>query len=214
MNVAVLAAPQKTRVLARIGWVLLLLGGLFAAANAVMFMTVEGHGSPQFKARLLGEPLMGWSHAMGGAVAAIIGPFQFLSFIRNRYRTVHVWLGRIYLISVLAGGLAGLYFGLKSVGGDIAARGFTLLAIIWLSTGSLAYAAIRRRDVIAHRRWMIRNYALTFAAATLRVELFALLASGVAFAVAYKIVAWSSWVPNLAIVETWLRRARAVDRRP
>ena len=42
-------------------------------------MTVDGHGSPQIKARFLSEPLMGWSSTMGGAVAAIIGLFQFLT---------------------------------------------------------------------------------------------------------------------------------------
>jgi uncharacterized membrane protein len=213
MNVAALSRPQISRALVRLGWVLLLLGALFAAGNAVLFMTVDGHGAPQFKARLLGEPLMGWSHTMGGAVAAIIGPFQFLRFLRNRYQAVHVWLGRIYLLSVLAGGLAGLYFARISLGGDTAAFGFTILAIAWLFTGSMAYLAIRRRDLLTHRRWMIRNYALTFAAATLRIELLALLTSGVTFAVAYKTVAWSSWVPNLLVAETWLRRAKAVDRR-
>jgi hypothetical protein len=216
MNVAALSTPEKNRVLERIGWILLLLGALFAAGNAVMFMTVENYGSPQIKARFLSIPLAGWSHAMGGAIAAIIGPFQLLSFVRNRYRPVHVWLGRTYLLSVLAGGLAGLYFALGSLGGvslggDTAAVGFTVLAIVWLYTGSMAYFAIRRRDVLAHRRWMIRNYALTFAAATLRIELVALLTSGVTFAVAYKTVAWSSWVPNLAIVETWLRTRETVD---
>ena len=62
---------------------------------------------------------------------------------------------------------------------------------------------------------MIRNYALTFAAATLRIELVALLMSGVSFTVAYTTVAWSSWVPNLLVVETWLRwrgGPQAVDR--
>ena len=51
---------------------------------------------------------------------------------------------------------------------------------------------------------MIRNYALTFAAVTLRIELFALIAAGVPFA--YKTVAWSSWLPNLLVVEGWIRR--------
>ena len=216
MNVAALSPPQSSRALVRIGWVVLLLGALFAATNAVLFMTVDGHGSPQIKARFLSEPLMGWSHTMGGAVAAIIGPFQFLSCLRNRYRAVHVWLGRIYLLSVLAGGLAGLYFAGSASAGDGAGKGFTFLAIAWLFTGSMAYIAIRRRDILTHRRWMIRNYALTFAAATLRVELAALLMSGVSFTVAYPTVAWSSWVPNLLIVETWLRwrgGPQAVDRR-
>ena len=171
MNVASSTMPGRTVWLPRIGWAFMFVGALFAAGNAILFMTVDGFGGPDLKTRFLGEPLIGWAHTMGGAVAVLIGPFQFLSVVRNRFRRVHVWMGRVYLTAVLAGGLAGLYFAPTSLGGPITAIGFTLLAIIWLYTGSMAYLAIRRRDIAAHRRWMIRNYALTFAAVTLRIEL-------------------------------------------
>lgn len=97
---------------------LLLVGAVFAALNAVLFMTVEGHGSVNIRARMLDAPILGWTHTMGGALAALIGPFQFLSVIRNRYRPVHVWLGRFYLLCVLASGLAGLYFALMRMAGS------------------------------------------------------------------------------------------------
>lgn len=197
----------------RIGWTLMLLAALFAALNAVLFMLVEGHGGPAIRARFFETPSMGWLHAMGGAVAAAIGPFQFIRALRDRYRRAHVWLGRTYLIAVLLGGLAGLYFAPGSVGGADTALGFTLLALAWLYTGVMAYVAIRRGDVNAHRRWMIRNFALTFGAATLRLELIALTALGVPGSIAYAIVAWSSWVPNMAIVELWMRRSRTRSAR-
>ena len=82
MNVAAVVARQGHVWLPRIGWALMLLGAVFAAGNAVLFMTVDGHGGPESKARLLGEPLMGWSHTMGGALALLIGPFQFVRGIR------------------------------------------------------------------------------------------------------------------------------------
>jgi HlyD family secretion protein len=40
------------------------------------------------------------------------------------------------------------------------------------------------RDIAAHRRWMVRNFALTFAAVTLRLWLPSAMASGVAFELA------------------------------
>ena len=52
----------------------------------------------------------------------------------------------------------------------------------------------------------LANYALTFAAATLRVELALLIVSGPPGLGAFKTVAWSTWVSNLAIVEGWIRR--------
>jgi mannose-6-phosphate isomerase-like protein (cupin superfamily) len=56
-------------------------------------------------------------------------------------------------------------------GGPIARLGFAGLALAWLVTGTCAYRAIRAGNVALHRRWMVRNFALTFAAVTLRLWL-------------------------------------------
>lgn len=208
MNATVLTASAATSNWKRVGWVLLLLGGLFAAGNAVMFMLVGGHGSPEIKERFFATAIAGWSHAFGGAIAALIGPFQLITRVRTSWPKVHRWLGRTYLIAVLAGGLAGLYFAPVSSAGTVGRVGFATLAVFWLFSGTRAYLAIRRGKVQEHRRWMLRNYALTFGAATLRIELPLLIIAGVSFPVAYTMVAWISWVPNWLVVEAWLRRRR------
>jgi uncharacterized membrane protein len=207
MNVSVASVPASgSRVLARTGWGLMLICALLAAGNALMFMFIEPHGHPGIKARFFGSEVAGWAHTMGGAIAVLIGPFQFLSGLRARLPAVHVWMGRTYLLAVLAAALGGLYFAPTSVGDVPGTVGFSVLAVLWLYTGSMAFAAIRRRDVATHRRWMIRNYALTFAAATLRIELGMLQFGGLTFDVAFPIVAWSSWTLNALAVELWLRR--------
>lgn len=212
MNVTALTASAATSNWKRVGWVLLLLGALFAAGNAVMFMLVHDHGSPDIKSRFFATALAGWAHTMGGAVAVLIGPFQLITKLRTSMPRVHVWMGRTYLLAVLAGGLGGLFFGPMSTAGAVGSVGFTTLALFWLYSGAQAYIAIRRGDVQVHRRWMLRNYALTFAAATLRIQLPLLIMSGMAFHMAYTTVAWSSWVPNWLAVEAWLRRRKAVAR--
>jgi uncharacterized membrane protein len=209
MNVTALAAPAASN-WKRIGWVLLLLGALFAASNAVMFMLMPEHGSPSIKGRFFATALAGWAHAMGGAVAALIGPFQLIAKIRTTWPRVHVWMGRIYLLAVLSGALGGLYFAPRGDAGVFGNIGFATLAIFWLYSGAQAYLAIRRGNVQIHRRWMLRNYALTFAAATLRIQLPLLIIGGLAFQAAYTTVAWSSWVPNWLAVEWWLRKRKAV----
>lgn len=45
------------------------------------------------------------------------------------------------------------------------------VALAWLYSGGRAWRAIRERDLTDHRRWMIRNFALTFSAVTLRLYL-------------------------------------------
>jgi uncharacterized membrane protein len=91
-------------------------------------------------------------------------------------------------------------------GGPVARAGFACLAVAWLASGLLAYRAIRGRDEAAHRRWMIRNFSLTFAAVTLRLWLPAAMAAGVPFATAYPVIAWLCWMPNVAVAEAvWNR---------
>jgi uncharacterized membrane protein len=211
MNVTALAAPAASN-WKRVGWVLLLLGGVFAAGNAVIFMLMQDFGSPDIKHRFFATALAGWAHTMGGAVAALIGPFQLITKIRTTWPQVHVWMGRTYLIAVLAGALGGLSFAPNSTAGTMGSIGFTTLSIFWLYSGAQAYVAIRRGNVQAHRRWMLRNYSLTFAAATLRIQLPLLIIGGLTFPVAYTMVAWSSWVPNWLAVEWWLRKRKAVAR--
>jgi uncharacterized membrane protein len=210
MNVSALTVPAGTGNWKRVGWVLLVLAGLFAAGNAVMFLLVDGHGSADIKERFLATAVAGYAHGFGGAIAALIGPFQLITRLRTSWPKVHGWMGRIYLLAVLAGGLSGLYFGPQTSAGPVAAAGFTALAVFWLYSGTRAYISIRRGDVQAHRRWMLRNFALTLGAATLRIELpLLIIFGGLSFQVAYTIVAWSSWAPNWLIVEAWLRRRRA-----
>jgi hypothetical protein len=49
--------------------------------------------------------------------------------------------------------------------------GFGILAVLWFLTGLEAYRTVRRGNIEAHRRWMIRNFALTLAAVIPRNQL-------------------------------------------
>ena len=194
----------------RIGWSLLLLGAVLAAANAFLFAFVGGYLDPVQKSRMFEIPAIGYAHTLGGAVASLIGPFQFVGALRRRYPRWHVWLGRTYLVCVGSGALAGLYLSPHSAARNTFGIAFIALALAWLYTGAMAYTTIRARQVDAHRRWMIRNYALTYAAVTLRIEMpLLIVVGGVSPMTALDIIGWFCWVPNLVLVELWMRRRRA-----
>jgi uncharacterized membrane protein len=144
-----------------------------------------------------------------GYIALIaLSPLQFSSRMRNARPELHRWMGRLYLgIGVLVGGVAGLYVAFHAFGGVISSAGFACLALGWLYSGLRAYLAIRARDIVAHRRWMVRNFALTFAAVTLRLYLPVPLAAGLDFESAYRAIAWLCWVPNLVLAEMLFNRA-------
>ena len=59
---------------------------------------------------------------------------------------------------------------------------------------------------------MTRNFALTFAAVTLRLQM-PLLAMGFGEEMGYRIVAWSCWIPNLLVAEWLVRRAGSTPAR-
>jgi uncharacterized membrane protein len=153
------------------------------------------------------------THIAGAMLATIIGPFQFLpQIITNRYLKLHRWLGRTYLVGILFGGLAGLYMAFLAYGGLPARLGFGLLAMVWLFSGFMAYRHIRRKEIQSHRQWMVRNYALTFAAVTLRLWLIVFQVAEVEFIEAYITVAWLCWVPNLMVAEVIVNRIRPIRR--
>jgi uncharacterized membrane protein len=183
---------------------------LAIAGYALIAYTLVPVGSlvhPDMRAGFEANALPITVHALAAAFALALGPFQFSTNLRVTRPSLHRLLGRLYLgVGVLVGGLSGLYLSFYAFGGPVAQAGFGCLAIAWLYTGARAFLAIRVRDVAAHRRWMTRNFALAFAAVTLRLWLPAAMIAGLPFAAAYAAIAWLCWVPNLAIAEKLLRK--------
>ena len=72
-------------------------------------------------------------------------------------------------------------------------------------TGAVALLRARQRRFHAHRAWMMRNYSLTFAAATVRLAALPFLILTRDPVVAITCTFWS-WVLNLALAEWLMRR--------
>jgi len=160
--------------------------------------------SPDMKANFIANSTVLYTHVFASITALLLGPFQFSTKLRSLYQNIHRWMGRIYLaVGVLIGGLSGLYLSQYATGGIVAQTGFACLALLWLFTGLRAYISIRAGDIKQHRIWMLRNYALTFAAVTLRLYLPLSMVSGLEFTSAYVVIAWLCWVPNLVFIEWW-----------
>lgn len=196
--------------MSRTAFALLAVLSFAVAGYAIYAYTVLAPGAtvhPSMRATYAEHGLAIRLHVFASAVALILGPFQFLPGLRARRPELHRWSGRVYLgVGVLVGGLAGLVMATHAYGGMVSKLGFGALAVAWLATGAFAYRAILDGDAWAHRRWMIRNFALTFAAVTLRLQLPAAMALRFPFEVAYPLIAWTCWVPNLLVAEAWLRR--------
>ncbi|HEX3933609.1 MAG TPA: DUF2306 domain-containing protein [Puia sp.] len=176
------------------------------------FMDLAHQGLLQSKPReLLGT---GWYlpvfylHISCGGLALLIGWTQFSPRLRTRYLRMHRRVGTVYVASVAASSCAGCCLALFATGGLISVMGFGLLAVTWLFTDIMAYTSIRRLDIPRHQEWMIRNYALTFAAVTLRIYLPLSQLLHLNFLTAYPTIAWLCWVPNLLIAQWIISRTR------
>jgi len=141
-------------------------------------------------------------HITFGGIALLTGWTQFSQKIRDRYLNIHRTIGKIYVSSVTLSSIAGFYIALFASGGITSTLGFGGLATAWFFTVSMAYTRILKRDIKQHENWMIRNYALTFAAVTLRFYLpFATQLMHWDFITSYRIISWLCWVPNLIVAE-------------
>ena len=144
-------------------------------------------------------------HALGGAIALLVGPLQFVSRFRESNWNRHRLLGWIYCGAVLLGWCASLWIAPHSQTGWIASVGFLALGAAWIVATALAVRFILRGDAVRHQRWMIRSFALTAAAITLRMYLPLIFVFHWPFAIAYPAIAWLCWIPNALTVELYLR---------
>jgi len=78
------------------------------------------------------------------------------------------------------------------------------MAFAWLTCASMAYIAIRRRQIPARKEWMIRSYVVTYGFVVFRaLQDSKLMASFKTEALALN--AWLCWVILLLIVEMALQ---------
>ncbi|GIG39171.1 DUF2306 domain-containing protein [Cellulomonas phragmiteti] len=156
-------------------------------------------------------------HIVSASLALVLGPLQLLGRLRRRRPGLHRATGRVYLVAVGVGSLSGLAVLPVNSAGLVGVFGFGTLAVLWALTAARGLRAVRSGDVAGHQAWMLRNYALTFAAVTLRLWLGVLMGArlalgadpGAAFADAYAAVPFLCWLPNLVVAE-WLVRRRGL----
>ncbi|WP_338589603.1 DUF2306 domain-containing protein [Paenibacillus sp. Y5S-9] len=147
-------------------------------------------------------------HIVTAIFALIIGPFQLFMKPTNDRKRWHRLLGYGYVLSITVSGIVSVYLSLFATGGWIAGLGFMSLDVLWVATTLIATRKIMAKDIEAHKVWMLRSYALTFAAVTLRIWLAPLNLLLGDFEAAFRVVAWVCWIPNLLVIEAVIFRMR------
>ena len=197
-----------------VSWAVMTVLALFVAVYGGLVAFLPGFGPPFVGERKIAMPLALYGHVVGGLLALALGPWQLNERLRHRALNRHRWIGRAYVFAVLVGGIGGLALSTVSIGGLVTHLGFGMLAVLWLGSTTMAWIRIRGRDRVAHRRWMIRSYALTLAAVALRIYLPVSAAMQIPFEEAYQAISWFCWVPNLVVAEWIILRERARELQP
>lgn len=208
---------QSAQILLRAGWGMITLMALAIAGFTVIYFDFRPDTfflgtKPVF---LVQDPVWRtafYIHITSSMLCLALGPFQFLQGWRKKHLRWHRLAGKIYVVSILLLGCpTGLYMAFFANGGFPTALGFFLLSLVWWYATYMAWHTIRRRDVQAHRRWMVRSFALAFSAVTLRIIWMPLLSlfTPIPHDTILHITAYLNWIPNLVVAELLLRRYAA-----
>ena len=156
------------------------------------------------------HPILTMIHVVPGLLFMALGPFQFSRSIRARHVQWHRWNGRIFVACGLIIGTSALLmsFAMPSIGGVNQAAATVLFGSFFLFALSKAVWHISRREIILHRQWMIRAYAVGLAVATIRPII------GIFFATSpllgltpyqfFGTAFWIGFVLHLIATEAWI----------
>ncbi|TBL72646.1 DUF2306 domain-containing protein [Paenibacillus thalictri] len=101
-------------------------------------------------------------HVVFACIAMLSGLINFSNRIIAKHRKFHRINGYLYLVSVIMVDLTSGFMAPYSTGGKLNSIAFNMLNIVWLLMTVTAIVQIRKKQVVKHRKWMIRSYAFCF----------------------------------------------------
>jgi uncharacterized membrane protein len=146
-------------------WISLGLTTLFVFITSEVFLVADYPMYHVYRLQVIADRHFLIPHTICGLVALLAGPVQFSSRFRQRYLKFHRLLGRMYVISVFIGA----YTGIALAAGRPGLPGTSMQAAAWIVCTTAAFITARNRQIIQHRQWMARSYAVTFTFVSSRV---------------------------------------------
>ena len=146
-------------------WALLALTTLFVFITSEVLLFTDYPMYHAYRLQVIADRHLLIPHTLAGIFALLIGPINFSTRIRQRYLQLHRILGRIYVISVFVGSFTGMALAYGRPGFP----GTSMQAAAWMVCTTAAFIAARNRQIVVHRQWMIRSYAVTFTFVSSRV---------------------------------------------
>lgn len=144
-------------------------------------------------------------HVFSSLFALLAGFTQFSKKLLKERPRLHRVMGYTYVINILMiTGPAGLLMSFYANGGISSRIGFVLLSVLWIAFTAIALYKAVKKQFMAHRVFMIRSFALTLSAVSLRIwKVIIANFTEMAPMDRYRVIAWLGWVLNLLIAE-WI----------
>ncbi|MFD2940507.1 DUF2306 domain-containing protein [Flavobacterium notoginsengisoli] len=145
-------------------------------------------------------------HVYSAIFVLLSGFTQFNSYLLKKWPLVHRNIGKLYVFTVLfLSAPSGLFIGVFANGGLYSQISFVSLSVLWFYFTLKGLLTIKNKNIKLHKTFMLRSFALTFSAITLRlwkvILVFIFHPSPMDL---YQIIAWIGWIPNLLILEYYL----------
>jgi uncharacterized membrane protein len=146
-------------------WISLGLITLFVFITSEVLLLTDYPMYHAYRLQVIADRQLLIPHTLAGVIALLAGPLQFSSRFRQRHLKFHRVLGRLYVICVFVGSFTGIAL----AAGRPGLPGTSMQAATWMVCTTAAFLTARNRQIIQHRQWMARSYAVTFTFVSSRV---------------------------------------------
>lgn len=141
-------------------------------------------------------------HIFAGMFCIGTALVQFSRVILKKAKAIHRWSGRVYVFVVLfLGAPTGLYMSFFAKGSFWERALFIFMAVFWFFTTLKGLQMILKKNVLAHKVWMIRSYAMAMTAVTFRVYHLIFYVMDWDHLKSYEISLWISVIGNMLVAE-------------
>jgi uncharacterized membrane protein len=166
MQTSTLLAPSSERSrFQTVIWISLGLTALFVFITSEVLLFTDYPMYHAYRLQVIADRHLLIPHTLCGIIALVAGPIQFSSRLRQRHLKFHRILGRTYVISVFIGAATGVALATGRPGFP----GTSMQAAAWVVCTTAAFLTARNRQILQHRQWMARSYAVTFTFVSSRV---------------------------------------------
>jgi Predicted membrane protein (DUF2306) len=165
---------------------------IFIQERALLFL------KPVYKASF-------YVHIFAGMFCIVAALTQFSTNILKKRKAIHIWMGKIYVVVVLVlGAPTGLYMTFFAKGSFWERMLFMFMAMYWFYSTAKGMQAIKQKNILAHKNWMIRSYSMALTAVSFRIYHILFYYFGVNHLYNYEISLWISVLGNMLLAEYFI----------